>query len=118
MHGTKAPFLEEPYKGSDAYITKMQAMVSTFNGSALKIKTMAAAGAATLAAPPAQAATVKEIFEKYKLIGTFSYDCTKPDGQEEFLLCGASNRRQSRAARPNDYERPEHARFRCRDRPG
>src|SRR5260370_42399153 len=36
-----APFLAEPYKGSDAYITKdgmMQAMVSTFDGSALKMK--------------------------------------------------------------------------------
>ncbi len=36
-----APFLVEPYKGSDAYITKdglMQAMVSTFDGSALKMK--------------------------------------------------------------------------------
>jgi hypothetical protein len=36
-----APFLMEPYKGSDAYITKdgmMQAMVSTFDGSALKMK--------------------------------------------------------------------------------
>ena len=36
-----APFLSEPYKGSDAYITKdgmMQAMVSTFDGSALKMK--------------------------------------------------------------------------------
>ena len=35
------PFLAEPYKGSDAYITKdglMQAMVSTFDGAALKIK--------------------------------------------------------------------------------
>jgi len=36
-----APFLTEPYKGSDAYITKdglMQAMVTTFDGSALKMK--------------------------------------------------------------------------------
>jgi SnoaL-like protein len=36
-----APFLVEPYKGSDAYITKdgyMQAMVSTFDGGALKMK--------------------------------------------------------------------------------
>lgn len=36
-----APFLAEPYKGSDAYITKdglMQAMVTTFDGSALKLK--------------------------------------------------------------------------------
>ena len=36
-----APFLSEPYKGSDAYITKdgmMQAMVSTFDGGALKMK--------------------------------------------------------------------------------
>ena len=36
-----APFLAEPYKGSDAYITKdglMQAMVSTFDGAALKMK--------------------------------------------------------------------------------
>ena len=36
-----APFLSEPYKGSDAYITKdgyMQAMVTTFDGGALKIK--------------------------------------------------------------------------------
>lgn len=35
------PILAEPYKGSDAYITKdglMQAMVTTFDGSALKIK--------------------------------------------------------------------------------
>jgi hypothetical protein len=35
------PFLAEPYKGSDAYITKdglMQAMVSTFDGAALKMK--------------------------------------------------------------------------------
>jgi ketosteroid isomerase-like protein len=36
-----APFLAEPYKGSDAYITKdgyMQAMVTTFDGSALKMR--------------------------------------------------------------------------------
>ena len=36
-----APFLAEPYRGSDAYITKdgfMQAMVTTFDGSALKMK--------------------------------------------------------------------------------
>ena len=36
-----APYLGEPYKGSDAYITKdglMQAMVSTFDGAALKMK--------------------------------------------------------------------------------
>lgn len=36
-----APFLSEPYKGSDAYITKdglMQAMVTTFDGAALKRK--------------------------------------------------------------------------------
>jgi SnoaL-like domain len=35
------PFLVEPYKGSDAYITKnglMQAMVTTFDGGALKMK--------------------------------------------------------------------------------
>jgi hypothetical protein len=35
------PFLAEDYKGSDAYITKdglMQAMVSTFDGAALKMK--------------------------------------------------------------------------------
>jgi hypothetical protein len=34
-------FLAEPYKGSDAYITKdglMQAMVTTFDGGALKMK--------------------------------------------------------------------------------
>jgi|tagenome__1003787_1003787.scaffolds.fasta_scaffold20525125_1 hypothetical protein len=36
-----APFLAEPYKGSDAYITKdgyMQAMVTTFDGTALKMR--------------------------------------------------------------------------------
>jgi hypothetical protein len=36
-----APFLVEPYRGSDAYITKdgfMQAMVTTFDGGALKMK--------------------------------------------------------------------------------
>lgn len=36
-----ASFLAEPYRGSDAYITKdgmMQAMVTTFDGSALKMK--------------------------------------------------------------------------------
>jgi hypothetical protein len=36
-----ADFLAEPYKGSDAYITKnglMQAMVTTFDGGALKMK--------------------------------------------------------------------------------
>lgn len=36
-----APFLEEPYRGSDAYITNdgyMQAMVTTFNGETLKRK--------------------------------------------------------------------------------
>jgi hypothetical protein len=36
-----APFLAEPYNGSDAYITKdglMQAMVTTFDGAALKFK--------------------------------------------------------------------------------
>ena len=36
-----APFLAEPYRGSDAYITHdgyMQAMVSTFDGGALKMK--------------------------------------------------------------------------------
>ena len=36
-----APFLAEPYRGSDAYITHdgyMQAMVTTFDGHALKMK--------------------------------------------------------------------------------
>ena len=36
-----APFLSEPYRGSDAYVTHdgyMQAMVSTFDGGALKKK--------------------------------------------------------------------------------
>jgi len=36
-----APFLAEPYRGSDAYITQdgyMQAMVTTFDGAALKMK--------------------------------------------------------------------------------
>jgi len=36
-----APFLAEPYKGSDAYVTKnglMYAMVSTFDGAELKMK--------------------------------------------------------------------------------
>ncbi len=36
-----APFLAEPYRGSDAYITQdgyMRAMVSTFDGAALKKK--------------------------------------------------------------------------------
>jgi SnoaL-like domain len=36
-----APFLAEPYRGSDAYITHdgyMQAMVTTFDGGALKMK--------------------------------------------------------------------------------
>ena len=36
-----APFLAEPYRGSDAYITKdgfMQAMVTTFDAAALKMK--------------------------------------------------------------------------------
>ena len=36
-----APFLAEPYRGSDAYITGdgyMKAMVSTFDGAALKMK--------------------------------------------------------------------------------
>jgi hypothetical protein len=36
-----ADFLTEPYRGSDAYITKnglMQAMVTTFDGGALKLK--------------------------------------------------------------------------------
>jgi hypothetical protein len=36
-----ADFLAEPYRGSDAYITKnglMQAMVTTFDGGALKVK--------------------------------------------------------------------------------
>jgi hypothetical protein len=36
-----APFLAEPYRGSDAYITAdgyMQAMVTTFDGAALKMK--------------------------------------------------------------------------------
>lgn len=39
---------------------------------------VAAATATILAAASAQAASVKDIFEKYKLLGTFSYDCTKP----------------------------------------
>ena len=36
-----APFLAQPYRGSDAYITRdgyMQAMVTTFDGAALKVK--------------------------------------------------------------------------------
>ena len=39
--GRAADFLAEPYRGSDAYITKnglMQAMVTTFDGGALKMK--------------------------------------------------------------------------------
>jgi hypothetical protein len=39
---------------------------------------VAAATATILAASSAHAASAKEIFEKYKLLGTFSYDCTKP----------------------------------------
>jgi|HubBroStandDraft_2_1064218.scaffolds.fasta_scaffold250034_2 hypothetical protein len=39
---------------------------------------VAAATATILADSSAQAASVKDIFEKYKLLGTFSYDCTKP----------------------------------------
>lgn len=37
----EAPFLAEPYKGSDAYVTRdgmMAAMVTTFDGSKLKFK--------------------------------------------------------------------------------
>ena len=36
-----APFLAEPYRGSDAYVTDdglMASMVSTFDGNALKFK--------------------------------------------------------------------------------
>jgi hypothetical protein len=36
------------------------------------------AAAAVLVAPAAQAASVKEIFEKYNLLGTFAWDCSKP----------------------------------------
>jgi hypothetical protein len=45
----------------------------------LKSTALRAAGMAgvILAASSAQA-SFKEIFEKYKLLGTFSYDCTKP----------------------------------------
>jgi hypothetical protein len=51
-----------------------------FGGRGLKATAfaVAAATATMLAVPCAQAASVKEIFEKYKLLGTFSYDCTKP----------------------------------------
>ena len=45
---------------------------------------MAAAATTVLATSSAQAASVKEIFEKYKLLGTFSYDCTKPADKKNF----------------------------------
>jgi hypothetical protein len=38
----------------------------------------AAAVVAILAASSAQAASVKEIFEKHNLLGVFAWDCTKP----------------------------------------
>ena len=57
-----------------------------FGGSGLKATAfaVAAAIATMLAAPSAQAASVKDIFEKYKLLGTFSYDCTKPADKKNF----------------------------------
>jgi len=45
---------------------------------------IAAAAVIILAASAAHAASVKEIFEKYKLLGTFSYDCTKPADKKNF----------------------------------
>jgi hypothetical protein len=39
-----------------------------------------------LLATPTQAATVKEVFEKYKLFGTFSYDCTKSADKRNFYF--------------------------------
>src|SRR5580704_4242745 len=39
---------------------------------------IAAVSATILAASSAHAASVKEIFEKYNLLGTFAWDCTKP----------------------------------------
>lgn len=41
-----------------------------------------ALAAISLTASAAQAATVKEVFEKYNLVGTFARDCTKPASKD------------------------------------
>jgi hypothetical protein len=38
--------------------------------------------ATAIAASSAQAASVKEVFEKHNLIGTFAWDCSKPPSRE------------------------------------
>jgi hypothetical protein len=43
-----------------------------------------AAAVIFVAGSSAQSASVKETFEKYKLLGTFSYDCSKPADQKNF----------------------------------
>jgi hypothetical protein len=39
---------------------------------------MVAAASTMVTAEPTRAASVQEIFEKYNLLGTFSWDCSKP----------------------------------------
>jgi hypothetical protein len=60
-------------------------MRTVFLGPARPIALGIAAAALTiLATSSAQAASVKEILEKYKLLGTFSYDCSQPADKRNF----------------------------------
>jgi hypothetical protein len=46
------------------------------------VRAMAAATVTVLAVSPAPAASVKEIFEKHNLLGTFAWDCSKPASKD------------------------------------
>ena len=45
--------------------------------------------AAILVAPAAQAASVKEIFEEYNLLGIWAWDCSKPASNSTGTVCSA-----------------------------
>src|SRR5580704_3179778 len=73
------------------------------------VVTIAVAAATSLAASAAQAASIKEIFEKYNLIGTFSYDCNKPADKTNLYYVNrpldADNVQRDRMSAPTTRDR-------------
>ena len=73
------------------------------------VVTIAVAAATSLAASTAQAASIKEIFEKYNLIGTFSYDCNKPADKTNLYYVNrpldADNVQRDRMSAPTTRDR-------------
>ena len=53
---------------------------------------------AALAAGAAQAASVKEVFEKHGLLGTWAWDCSKPASRSNYYYRSPTARRRPPAA--------------------